>query len=73
MSTMIMCDRCKKLMYADSRSNKGAYCSMNIQYTDGMTTLNLCRSCHKNFIIDFMELYNTQTEYDEDFGEGWDD
>lgn len=41
MATMIMCDRCKKLMYADSRSNKGAYCLMNIQYTNGMTALHL--------------------------------
>lgn len=73
MSTMIMCDRCKKVMYADSRSNKGAYCSMNIHYTNGMTTLNLFRSCHKKFMIDFMKLYKAQTEYDEDFGEGWDD
>lgn len=45
---------------------------MNVHYTNGMTTLHICRSCHKSFIMDFMKLCD-QTTYDEDYGEGWDD
>ena len=36
MSSMIRCDKCKKMMYADSRSDKGDWCTVRIDYVDGL-------------------------------------
>ena len=67
MSEMIRCDKCKKLMYTDSRSNKGAYCKIGINYTDGYTSLHLCKSCYKQFCTEFIKDY-TAKEFDQYFG-----
>ena len=64
MSEMIQCDKCKKLMYADSRSDKDAYCKINITYV----TYHLCKACHRQLLTEFLRTY-TPEEYDEEFGE----
>ena len=58
MSQMIEWDRCKKKMYADSRSDKGAWSVVNTTWIDGYSTLHLCRDCHSLFLIDFLKLYS---------------
>ncbi len=70
MSDMIRCDKCKKMMYADSRSDKGDWCTININYVDGMTTLHLCKNCHRQFLVEFAKLWKPQ-EYDEQYGSWW--
>lgn len=73
MSQMIECDRCKKKMYADSRSDKGAWSVVNTTWIDGYSTLHLCRDCHSLFLIDFLKLY-TAEEFCDEFGvEEWED
>jgi len=67
-STMIQCDKCKKLMYADCRSDKDAYCKLNITYVDGYSTLHLCKVCHRQLLTEFIRVI-TPEEYDEEFGE----
>lgn len=68
MSQMIKCDKCHKLMYADSRSEKGAYCKIGVDYTDGFTRMHLCKVCHRQFMTEFMRVL-TPEEYDGEFGE----
>jgi hypothetical protein len=68
MSRMIRCDKCKTLMYADSRSDKGNYCELNINYTDGYSKYHLCKVCHRQLMTEFLRDY-TPEEYDEIFGE----
>lgn len=68
MSQMIKCDKCHKLMYADSRSEKGAYCQIGVNYTDGFTRMHLCKVCHRQFMTEFMRIF-TPEEYDGEFGE----
>lgn len=72
MAQMIQCDKCKKLMYADSRSEKGDYCHIQIDYVDGHTSLNLCKICHRQFITEFLREI-TPEEYDDEFGSWWDE
>jgi hypothetical protein len=67
MTQMIRCDKCKKLMYADSRSEKGAYAFLQIDYTDGHSSLHLCRICHRQFLTEFIREL-TPEEYDDEFG-----
>ena len=55
-------------MYADSRSEKGAYCKIGVDYTDGFTRMHLCKVCHRQFMTEFMRIY-TPEEYDGKFGE----
>lgn len=51
MSQMIQCDGCKRLMYSDSRSEKGDYCEVWVdRYTDSASQYHLCRDCHKAFM-----------------------
>lgn len=46
MSVMIQCDECKKLMYTDSREDKGAYVKMTADDPlYGYSTFQLCRKC----------------------------
>lgn len=66
MSNAVICDKCKKSFYTDSRSPKGAYCSMTIEYTDGTSFVNLCRECHKKFWVDFLEDCSSE-DYDDCF------
>lgn len=47
MSQMIQCDECKKLMYTDSREDKGAYIKMTADDPMfGFSTFHLCRKCY---------------------------
>ena len=68
MSKMIMCDKCKKLMYEDSRSERGANCNIKIYYTDGLSNFDLCKSCHRQLLTEFIRSI-TPEEYDDTFGE----
>lgn len=46
MSAMIQCDNCKKLMYTDSREDKGAYVKLTSDDPlFGFSTFHLCRKC----------------------------
>lgn len=67
MSEMIQCDKCKKLMYADSRSDRDAYCKINITYVDGYSTIHLCKTCHRQLLTEFFRTL-TPEEYDDNFG-----
>ena len=67
MSEMIQCDKCKKLAYTDSRSEKDAMCHMKIDYVDGLSTLHLCKSCYRQFCTEFVRDY-TPEEFDDTFG-----
>jgi len=45
-SKMIQCDECEKLMYTDSREEKGAYISMTADDPIyGYSSFHLCRKC----------------------------
>ena len=70
MTTLIECDKCKKKMFADSRSERGAYCVLSIDYTDGLSTYHLCNTCHRQLLTEFMRVM-TPEHYDEYFGD-WD-
>lgn len=70
MSSMIQCDKCKKLMYNDSRSSKGDYCMIEIKYVDGLSSIELCKTCHRQFMTEFIREY-TPEEYDDIFGSLW--
>ena len=43
MSNMILCDSCKKSMFADCRSEKGAYHEI---WIDRSSQFHLCRQCY---------------------------
>lgn len=46
MSLMVLCDKCGKLMYTDSREKKGAYIKMTADDPlFGYSTFQLCRKC----------------------------
>ena len=46
MSLMVKCDKCQKLMYTDSREDKGTYVSMTAaDPIYGHSTFHLCREC----------------------------
>ena len=46
MSMMVQCDACKKVMYTDSREEKGAYIKMTADDPLlGYSTFHLCRKC----------------------------
>jgi len=72
MSSMICCDKCKKMMYADSRSDKGDWCTVRIDYVDGLSTMHLCKVCHRKFLVEFTRVLKPE-EYDEQFGSWWDE
>lgn len=67
MSEMIRCDKCKKDMYADSRSGRGAYAQLRTTYTDGCSTMHLCKTCYRQFLAEFMRMH-TPEEFDEIYG-----
>ena len=68
MSKMIKCDKCQKVMYADDRNARDAYCKIGIDYTDGFHRIHLCKACHRQFMTEFMKIF-TPEEYDGAFGE----
>lgn len=53
MSDMVQCDGCKKLMYADSRSEKGDY---HFVWLDQREHYHLCRTCYDAFMRDILHL-----------------
>lgn len=67
MSKMIRCDKCKRMAYEDSRSDKNEMCRITINYIDGFTELHLCKYCHRQFCTEFIRDY-TPEEYDDQFG-----
>lgn len=67
MSAMIQCDKYKKLMYSDSRSERNAYCSLKIEYIDGLSTFHLCKICHRQLLTEFIRC-ETPEDYDDAFG-----
>ena len=67
MSNMIRCDKCHVMMFADSRSDKDAYCTVSIDYVDGHSVYHLCRVCHRQFLTEFMREYSPEG-YDEVYG-----
>lgn len=47
MSKMVKCDECGKLMYTDSREEKGAYVSLTSDDPlCGFSSFHLCRKCY---------------------------
>ena len=50
MSDMIKCDSCGKIMYADSRSEKGAYHELMI---DRQSWFHVCKCCYDNLLNKF--------------------
>lgn len=70
MSSMIKCDKCHTMMYDDSRSNKGDYCAISINYVNGTSFYHLCKVCHRQFLTEFTRSW-TPEEYDEEFGHWW--
>jgi len=63
-SSMIKCDKCGAMFYQDSRSDKGDYCAMRIEDTQGLSDYHLCKKCHKELLVNFMKTL-TPSEYDE--------
>ena len=49
MSDMIKCDRCRRMMYTDCRSPKGAYWKITADGITGYHTMHLCRNCYLEF------------------------
>ena len=64
---MIRCDKCMKVMYNDSRSDKDAYCSISILYVDGLSSFHLCKVCHRQLFTEFLRFI-TPDEYDDEYG-----
>ena len=54
MSNMIKCDGCGKLMYADSRSEKGAYYEF---WIDQYARYHLCHECYTKFMNTILHMY----------------
>lgn len=67
MSEMIRCDKCKKMMFTDSRSPKGSYCKFAEHYEGGYRTFHLCKKCLQKFWVDFMGDM-TLGEFDDNYG-----
>ena len=58
MSMMVLCDKCKKVIYADSREKKGAFVKMTADDPlYGYSTFHLCRKC---FDSEFPWLIDTK-------------
>ena len=54
MSDMVECDSCKKKMYKDSRSEKGAYFDIWVNHE---RQCHLCRKCFKERLGDIFVDY----------------
>ncbi len=53
MSNMIQCDGCKKMMYADCRSDKGDYHEV---WIDRSSSFHLCRACYDKFMRKILHM-----------------
>ena len=67
MSSAVICDKCKKAMYADSRSDKDAYATVKIEYCRGYSELHLCKLCYRQLCTEFIRDY-TPEEFDDEYG-----
>lgn len=64
MSKMIQCDGCKKIMYEDSRSEKGSYVLLSINLCD---QYHLCRNCYVKLMKNILNMkWNEDEEQWED-------
>lgn len=68
MSSAVICDKCKKAMYTDSRSDKDAYSVLKIDYCRGYSEIHLCKICYRQFRVEFVRDY-TPEEFDDEYGE----
>lgn len=68
MSSAVICDKCKKAMYADSRSDKDAYAYLKIEYCRGNSEFHLCKLCYRQFLVEFVRCYKPE-EFDDEYGE----
>lgn len=59
MSHMILCDGCKKTMFADSRSEKGAYHDL---WIDGYYHYHLCRICYDSMMRNILRMRWSEDE-----------
>ena len=55
MSLMIMCDRCKKIVYADSRNDEGDYATIDLMHGNESIRFHLCSVCHDALRTQFMK------------------
>ena len=53
-------------MYADSRSDKDAYATLNIDYCRDFSQVHLCKKCYRRLAIEYLGY--TETEFDDLFG-----
>ena len=67
MSNAVICDKCKKAMYSDSRSDKDAYASFTIDYCRNQSWMHLCKACYRQFCAEFMRDI-TPEDFDNEFG-----
>lgn len=69
MSSMIRCDSCKLLMFADSRTEKGAYHDI---FLDGNTHYHLCSRCFDGMMRNVFHLVwnDDECQYTEKDGDG---
>lgn len=68
MSSGVICDKCNRAMYSDSRSDKNAYVTIGIYYNTGYSRLHLCKECYKEFIVEFLKTMK-EWEFIEKFGD----
>ena len=66
MSSAVICEGCNKAMYADSRSDKDAYATLNIDYCRDFSQVHLCKKCYRRLAIEYLGY--TETEFDDLFG-----
>lgn len=71
MSSAIICDKCSKAMYADSRSDKDAYAKITIEYCRDTSWLHLCKKCYRRFAMEYFGF--TEEEFQEEYGLSMDD
>ena len=68
MSERIECDKCHKMMWTDSRSDKGAYCKLAITYVNDYSTYHLCATCYRQLMVEFMREWKAE-EFDDEYGD----
>jgi len=68
MSSAVICDKCHKAMFTDSRSDKDAYAEFKIEYCRDFSQIHLCKICYRQFCTEFIRNC-TPEEFDETYGE----
>ncbi len=68
MSSAVICDKCKKTMYTDSRSDKDAYAELKIDYCRDFSVIHLCKICYRQLLTEFIRSWKPE-EFDETYGE----